>query len=114
MRQDEKYEIFSEIIKEKTDGKGVDVILDLVGASYFAENLESLALKGRLILVGLVGGRTAEFNLGMALSKRLKIIGTVLRSRSSEEKAEATKSFIENVLPLIEIRRNQTEFRQSF
>lgn len=93
---------FSKIIKEKTDGKGVDVILDLVGASYFEANLESLALKGRLILVGLVGGRTAEFNLGMALSKRLKIIGTVLRARSSEEKTEATKSFIENVLPLIE------------
>ncbi len=93
---------FSQIIKEKTGAKGVDVILDLVGASYFAENLESLALKGRLILVGLVSGRSAEFDLGKALSKRLKIIGTVLRSRSSEEKAEATKSFIDNVLPLIE------------
>lgn len=93
---------FAEIIKEKTDGEGVNIILDLVGASYFEANLESLALKGRLILVGLVGGRSAEFNLGMALAKRLKIIGTVLRARSSEEKAEATKSFIENVLPLIE------------
>lgn len=94
--------IFAELTDRFTDGKGVDVILDLVGASYFAANLESLALKGRLILVGLVGGRTAEFDLGKALSKRLKIIGTVLRARSSEEKAEATKSFIENVLPLIE------------
>ncbi len=93
---------FSEIIKGKTDGKGVDVILDLVGASYFEANLESLALKGRLILVGLVGGRSAEFNLGIALSKRLTVIGTVLRARSSKEKAEVTKSFIENVLPLIE------------
>lgn len=94
--------IFAELPHHFTDGKGVDVILDLVGASYFAANIESLALKGRLILVGLVGGRTVEFNLGLALSKRLKIIGTVLRARSSEEKAEATKSFIENVLPLIE------------
>ncbi len=93
---------FAEIIKEKTGGKGVDVILDLVGASYFAANLESLALKGRLILVGLVGGARAEFNLGIALSKRLKIIGTVLRSRSAEEKAEATAKFSEDVLPLIE------------
>jgi putative PIG3 family NAD(P)H quinone oxidoreductase len=80
----------------------VDVILDLVGASYFEQNLKSLALKGRLILVGLVGGRKAEFDMGMALTKRLKIIGTVLRSRSSDEKAQATANFIREVLPLIE------------
>jgi len=91
----------AEIIKEKTSGKGADVILDLVGAKYFAANLESLALKGRLILVGLTAGAKAEFNLGMALTKRARIIGTVLRSRSTEEKAEATRKFIEDVLPLI-------------
>jgi putative PIG3 family NAD(P)H quinone oxidoreductase len=91
----------AEIIQHKTDGSGVDVILDLVGAKYFAANLESLNLKGRLILVGLTGGRTAGFNLATALSKRLKIIGTVLRSRSTEEKAEATKKFAEDVLPLV-------------
>ncbi len=93
---------FAESVRDENDGKGVDVILDLVGASYFEANLESLALKGRLILVGLVGGRTAEFNLGSALAKRAKIIGTVLRSRSVAEKAEATNAFVENVLPLIE------------
>ena len=91
---------FAETIKEKTGGKGVDVILDLVGANYFAANLESLALKGRMLLVGTVGGRTAEFNFGLALAKRAKIIGTVLRSRLTEEKAEATKKFIAEVLPL--------------
>lgn len=80
----------------------LDVILDLVGASYFEQNLKSLALKGRLILVGLVGGRKAEFDMGLALTKRLKIIGTVLRSRSAEEKALATSNFIREVLPLIE------------
>ena len=93
---------FAELVRAENDGKGVDVILDLVGANYFEANLESLALKGRIILVGLVGGRTAEFNLGTALAKRAKIIGTVLRSRSVTEKAEATRNFIENVLPLIE------------
>jgi len=92
---------FAEIVRYKNDGKGVDVILDLVGAKYFAANLESLALKGRLILVGLTSGRTAEFNLGMALAKRAKIIGTVLRSRPTEEKAEATQAFIRDVLPLV-------------
>lgn len=89
---------FSEAVKERTNG--IDVILDLVGAKYFAENLESLNLKGRLVLVGLTGGRNAEFNLGTALMKRLKVIGTVLRARSTAEKAEATKLFSEEVLPL--------------
>ncbi len=88
---------FAEEIKN-----GVDVILDLVGASYFEQNLQSLALKGRLILVGLVGGRKAEFDLGVALTKRLKIIGTVLRFRSPEEKAFATANFVREILPLIE------------
>ncbi|HEX8287842.1 MAG TPA: NAD(P)H-quinone oxidoreductase [Pyrinomonadaceae bacterium] len=93
---------FGELIRFKTNGKGIDVILDLVGASYFPANLESLAAKGRLILVGLTGGRTAEFNLGTALAKRARIIGTVLRSRSNEEKAEATVAFVKEVLPLFE------------
>ena len=97
-----KPKIFAEIIREKNDGKGVDVILDLVGAGYFAANLESLDLKGRLILVGLVSGRTAEFNLGMALSKRLQIIGTVLRSRPTKEKAEATANLSKKSCRLLE------------
>lgn len=91
---------FAEVIK--SNGAGVDVILDLVGGAYFAANLESLNLKGRLILVGLTGGAKAEFNLGLALSKRLHIFGTVLRSRSLEEKAEATAKFAEEVVPLLE------------
>lgn len=93
---------FAEIIKEKNGGQGVDVILDLVGAAYFAQNLESLNTKGRLILVGLTAGAKAEFNLGIALAKRLKIIGTVLRSRSTAEKADATRIFTREVLPLFE------------
>jgi NADPH:quinone reductase-like Zn-dependent oxidoreductase len=64
--------------------------------------LESLALKGRLILVGLTGGRVAELDMGIVLAKRLKIIGTVLRTRTKEEKAEATQKFAEEVLPLFE------------
>jgi putative PIG3 family NAD(P)H quinone oxidoreductase len=93
---------FADIVKEKTGGKGVDVILDLVGAAYFQQNLDSLALKGRLVLVGLTSGSTAEFNLGTALYKRAKIIGTALRARSLEEKAEATQRFAQDVLPLLE------------
>jgi NADPH:quinone reductase len=97
----ENAKYFAELIEHFTDGNGVDVILDLVGASYFEANLQSLALKGRLILVGLTSGRTAEFNLGTALAKRLTIIGTTLRARSDVEKAAATANFAKDVLPLI-------------
>ena len=94
---------FAEKVKSKSRGKGADVILDLVGAKYFAANLESLALKGRLISVGLTSGATAaNFNLGMLLTKRAKIIGTVLRSRSAAEKAAANRIFIEKVVPLLQ------------
>ena len=80
---------------------GVDVILDLVGAAYFAENLRSLAVKGRLMLVGLTSGTKAEFSLDVALVKRLKIIGTVLRARSADEKADVTAAFVRGVVPLL-------------
>lgn len=91
----------AEIIRQKINGNGVDVILDLVGAANFSANLDILNRKGRLVLVGLTGGATAQFHLATALAKRLQIIGTVLRSRSSEEKADAAEKFIEEVLPLI-------------
>jgi NADPH:quinone reductase len=92
---------FAEIIREKNDGKGVDVILDLVGAGYFAANIESLNLKGRIVFVGTTSGSKAELNFSQVMSKRLKIIGTVLRSRPTAEKAEATRKFAEEVVPLL-------------
>ena len=91
---------FTEIIKEKNDGKGVDVVLDLVGAGYFQANLESLNVKGRIILVGTTSGARAEINFSQVMSKRARIIGTVLRSRSTPEKAEATRKFAEEALQL--------------
>lgn len=92
---------FAASVGDITDGKGADIILDLVGANYFEQNLASLAQKGRLLLVGLTSGRIAEFNLGLALQKRAHIIGTVLRARSTEEKAAATHRFSNDVVPLI-------------
>lgn len=80
----------------------VDVVLDLVGAAYFQANLKLLAQKGRLLLIGLTSGRSAEFDLSIALRKRAKIIGSVLRSRSLTEKAAAVRAFAAEVLPLIE------------
>ena len=93
---------FSETVNRETEDTGVNVILDLVGAKFFETNLKSLSMKGRMMLVGLVGGRKAEFDMGLALRKRLHITGTVLRSRSDEEKAAAMQNFIREVLPFIE------------
>ncbi len=95
-------EEFSQIVDRETNGIGANVILDLVGANYFKENLKSLSRKGRLLLVGLVSGRKAEIDMGLVLTKRLKLIGTVLRSRSSEEKSNVTQTFVREVLPLVE------------
>ncbi len=92
---------FADAAIAKTDGRGVDVILDLVGGAYFEQNLKCLGLKGRLMLVGLTSGREARIDLGMALSKRLKLIGTTLRARAIEEKAKVTRAFAAEVVPLL-------------
>ena len=89
------------VIKEKTNGAGVDVILDLVGAKYFAANVESLALKGRIVFVGTTGGAQTELNISRIMAKRATLIGTVLRSRPTAEKAAATQRFVREVLPLL-------------
>ena len=91
--------VFAAAIKHAS-GTGANVILDLVGGDYFPENLQSLALMGRMILVGLTAGRKSEIDLGIALYKRAKIIGTTLRMRSLEEKAAATSAFVNEVIPL--------------
>ena len=90
---------FAEKVVEISNG--ADVILDLVGGAYFDQNLRSLALKGRLVLVGLTSGREANFDLGLALQKRASIIGTTLRGRSIVEKADATQKFVAEVIPLL-------------
>lgn len=92
---------FADAVMRETGGTGANVVLDLVGGPYFPESLNSLAIKGRMILVGLTAGRSANFELGQALFKRATIIGTVLRGRSTEEKAAATQKFVEEVVPLL-------------
>ena len=94
--------VFSRAVRELTNGAGVEVVLDLVGGPYLQANLEALALRGRLLLVGTTAGASAPFNFGVAMSKRLRIFGTVLRGRSVEEKASATHSFAAHVVPLLE------------
>ncbi len=92
---------FAGAVREWTEGAGVQVILDLVGGPYFAANLDALAVKGRMLLVGTTGGSSATFDFGKALGKRLRITGTVLRARSHEEKAFATRRFAAHVVPLL-------------
>ncbi|QYO66318.1 NAD(P)H-quinone oxidoreductase [Leptolyngbya sp. 7M] len=89
---------FSDRLHEMTNGRGADVVIDLVGGDYFPDDLLSAASKGRIMLIGLTAGRRAEFDMGIALSKRLTIRGTVLRSRSIEEKALALDSFRHQML----------------
>jgi len=92
---------FVEAVQDWTAGAGVDVILDLVGGNYFSADLEALASRGRLICVGTMAGAKSEIDLGLIMRKRAAIIGTMLRGRSIEEKAEATRLFASSVLPLV-------------
>lgn len=96
---------FEEQVKGATGGRGVDVVIDLVGGEYLRQNLESLALKGRLVVVGLLGGREATLPLGLLLTRRATVIGTVLRSRPLEEKVALTQAFANRGLPLFDARK---------
>jgi putative PIG3 family NAD(P)H quinone oxidoreductase len=92
---------FVEAVKRWTDGAGADVILDLVGGAYLKANLASMALRGRLIFVGTTGGARAEIDYAIVMGKRLRIMGTSLRTRSIAEKATATRLFEKHVVALL-------------
>lgn len=92
---------FVAAVKRWTKDAGVDVVLDLVGAAYLKANLAALATRGRLIFVGTTSGSKAEMDYSIAMSKRLRIMGTALRTRSLEEKATATRLFTQHVVPLL-------------
>ncbi|WP_224983278.1 NAD(P)H-quinone oxidoreductase [Geomonas agri] len=90
---------FSEAVKEFTNKKGVDVILDHVGAKYLAPNMNSLGYKGRLVVIGVISGIKAELNLALMMVKRQQIIGSVLRSRPVSEKGEIAAEFVRRAMP---------------
>lgn len=85
---------FAAEAKQATGGRGVDVVLDSIGAPYLRGNLDALAVGGRLVLIGLMGGAKAELNLGALLTRRLQVIGSTLRARPVEEKAEIVAGFL--------------------
>ena len=90
---------FAEEIKRLTQGKGVDVIEDFLGASYFARNIASLSIQGRLVIVALMGGSKTEIDLSQIQRRRLAIFATTLRARPLPEKRKVTRRFMERWLP---------------
>lgn len=90
---------FAAVVKEHTDGAGVDVLIDFIGGPYWDQNIASMAVLGRLVEVGLMGGSRVEVDLGRLMGKRLQVTGTGLRGRSLEEKLAVTAQFKRHVLP---------------
>ncbi len=93
---------FEAVVREATAGHGADVILDNMGAKYLARNVSTLAVNGRLVVIGLQGGVKAELDLGLLLAKRAAVLATALRARPDEEKAAIVRSVREHVWPQLE------------
>ena len=92
---------FVEVVKAATGGKGVDVILDMVGGDYIARNIKSLATEGRLVSIAFLRGSSAELNLMPVMLKRLTLTGSTLRPQSNDAKARMAKGLRETVWPLL-------------
>jgi NADPH2:quinone reductase len=96
-----KEEDFPDSLRRQNEGKGADVILDVVGAKYLAQNVDALADYGRLVVIGLQGGAKGELDLGQLLRKRAAVVATALRPRPVEEKGAIMSAVRESVWPLI-------------
>jgi putative PIG3 family NAD(P)H quinone oxidoreductase len=94
-------EDFVEVVRERTDGAGVDVILDNMGAKYLGRNIDALATAGRLLIIGMQGGTKGELDISALFRKRGAVMAALLRSRPTEEKAAICASVVENVWPLV-------------
>lgn len=90
---------FAAAVLERTDGRGADVVLELVGAPHFPGNLEALAVKGRIVIVGVGAGQEVSLPLLALMGKRATLRGTVLRARPLEEKGTAVRAFEREVVP---------------
>ncbi|MCX6536455.1 MAG: NAD(P)H-quinone oxidoreductase [Actinobacteria bacterium] len=100
---DYKTEDFVDVCKHATNSHGVNAVLDVIGGEYLNKNVASLALKGTIVQVGLMGGGTTPFNIAALMPKRARLIGTVLRPRPLEEKIAVTQRFINEILPMFEM-----------
>lgn len=95
-------EDFAEVVKAETGGRGVDVILDMVGGAYIAREIDCLADDGRISVIALLGGSKASIDLGQVLRRRLTITGSTLRPRSIEFKREIARNLRKHIWPLLE------------
>jgi putative PIG3 family NAD(P)H quinone oxidoreductase len=95
-----EFDFLSEV-NRLTDGRGSDVILDMVGGPYLARNLKALAREGRLTIVATQGGRSAELDLGELMMKRCRVLGSTMRARTAEEKGRVVCAVFEQVWPLL-------------
>ena len=91
----------AETIRQRTGGRGVDVVVDFLGRAAWAVNVDALAPQGRLVLVGTLTGPKVEADLSALMRKRLTVVGTVLRSRPLEEKIALVQAFSRTILPLL-------------
>jgi putative PIG3 family NAD(P)H quinone oxidoreductase len=99
---DYRSEEFVERVHQETDGRGVDVVLDIVGGPYVQRNIDALAMDGRLVIIGIQNGYQADFDLRSLLRKRVRLMGSMLRSRPVEEKGAIIADVVRSVVPLIE------------
>lgn len=93
---------FVEVCQRITAGKGINVVLDVIGGEYLNRNVSTLATKGTIVQVGLMGGGSTPFNIAALMPKRARLIGTVLRPRPLKEKIVVTQRFINEMLPMFE------------
>lgn len=97
---------FEKVVAERTDGRGVDLIVDIIGARYFDQNLASLAKDGRLVIIGTMGGNTVDkFNLGRVQARRVSIMGSTMRPRTAAEKAVIAAELRAKVWPVLDAGR---------
>ena len=92
---------FTEEVKRITQGRGVDVILDHIGAAYLTSNMKALAMEGTLVIIGVMSGARSELNLAAMMVKCQRVVGSVLRRRSISEKAEIIADFTRVVMPFM-------------
>ena len=106
---------FAEEVRRLLDGKGVDVVLDMVGAPYFGRNLRCLRLDGRLVLIAFLGGEMAEdLDLRPIMLKRLTVTGSTMRPRTTAQKGEIARALREKVWPLLEAGRAMPHIHATF
>jgi len=98
---DYRNEDFVAVVREATDGRGVDVVLDMVGGDYIARDLKALAMEGRLVFIAFLGGSRAEIDFLPVMMKRLTVTGSTLRARSVEQKGAIAAELRREVLPLL-------------